>query len=48
MIERTIIEAQKESTAEDIVRSTIENPEKISELTKDDFEKIQEKINTQK
>ncbi|HEM2666739.1 TPA: ATP-binding protein [Streptococcus suis] len=48
LIERTIIEAQKESTAEDIVRSTIENPEKISELTKDDFEKIQEKINTQK
>ena len=44
LLEQAIEEEQKESTAESIVRDTIENPEKITELTKSDFEKIQEQL----
>ena len=48
LLEKAISEEQKESTVEEIVRNTIENPDRITELTKTDFEKIQEKLNDQK
>ena len=48
LLEKAIYDEQREITAEEIVRNTIENPDRITELTKTDFEKIQEKLNDQR
>ncbi|RID95477.1 ATP-binding protein [Streptococcus constellatus] len=48
LLEKAIYDEQREVTAEEIVRDTIENPDRITELTKTDFEKIQEKLNDQR
>ncbi|HEL1781539.1 TPA: ATP-binding protein [Streptococcus suis] len=48
LVEQSILENQQESTAEEIVRSIIETPDRITDLTKSDFEKIQEKLNNQR
>ena len=47
-MEQVILATQKETTVEDMVRSTIANPDRIAELTKTDFEKIQEKLDSQR
>ncbi|NMH09875.1 ATP-binding protein, partial [Streptococcus pneumoniae] len=48
LLEKAIYNEQREITAEEIVRDTIKNPDRITELTKTDFEKIQEKLNVQR
>ena len=48
LLEKAIYNEQREITAEEIVRDTIKNPDRITELTKTDFEKIQEKLNDQR
>lgn len=48
LLEQAIPVAQQESAVEELVRSTIENPNKITELTKTDLEKIQERLNDQR
>lgn len=48
LLEKAIYNEQREITAEEIVKDTIKNPDRITELTKTDFEKIQEKLNNQR
>lgn len=48
LLEKAIYEEQREATADEIIRVAIENPDKITELTKTDFEKIREKLNNQR
>lgn len=48
LLEKAICDEQQEVTADKIVQDTIKNPDRISELTKTDFEKIHEKLRAQK
>ena len=48
MLDKAICDEQQEVTADKIVQDTIKNPDIISELTKTDFEKIHEKLKSQK
>ena len=48
LLDKAICDEQQEVTADKIVQDTIKNPDRISELTKTDFEKIHEKLKSQK
>ena len=48
LLDKAICDEQQEVTADKIVQDTIKNPDRISELTKTDFEKIHEKLTSQK